>query len=303
LKVLLVGYGSIGKRHEEVLKNLSHVDTIEIVTKQTLENKKHISSLKKIKDLSIYDYFVIASETSKHYEQLKYICSKVNHKKILVEKPMFDKKYENFTCKNNVFTAYNLRFHPLLQKLKNILIKEKVYYVNVICGQYLPVWRPEQDYRQSYSADLSMGGGVLRDLSHELDYISWLFGDIKDIKYINTKISDLEITSDDIFTGVAVTDNKIIINLSIDYISKTPLREMLIHTKNNTIKVDVIANSLKVENKDAEVTTITLEAVDRNHTYLEMHKAILHDHLETVCHLDEGKKVVDVIDNIKFEEL
>lgn len=303
MRVLLIGYGSIGKRHEEVLLGLETVQAIDIVTKQKLNNKIYFPSLEDVDNIDKYDYFIIATETSKHYEQLRHICSKVKDKKILVEKPIFDKKYENFTCQNQIFTAYNLRFHPILQKLKSVLLDQKIYYVNVICGQYLPTWRPEQDYRKSYSADIIQGGGVLRDLSHELDYIGWLFGEIKDIKYINTQISDLEITSDDIFTGIAITSNKIIINLSIDYISKIPLRKMLIHTKDNTIEVDVITNSLKIQNKDTEITTVTLEAVDRNHTYLEMHKAILHDYLDTVCHIEEGKKVVDIINNIKFEEL
>jgi CMP-N,N'-diacetyllegionaminic acid synthase len=67
LKILLIGYGSIGKRHEEVLLNISDTYSVDIVTKQHLKNKITFVSLNEVKQLDTYDYFVIASETVKHY--------------------------------------------------------------------------------------------------------------------------------------------------------------------------------------------------------------------------------------------
>ena len=303
MKVLLIGYGSIGKRHYEVLNSFEKVKSIDLVTKQDIDNIITYKDLAGIKDLNVYDYFIIASETVKHYEQLKYVCSKVNKKKILVEKPLYDRKCEELNCDNEVFTAYNLRFHPVLQELNKLLENETIYFANIICGQYLPTWRPEQDYRESYSADISQGGGVLRDLSHEFDYGSWLFGNITKIDAINTKISDLEISSDDICTVIAVTDKKVIINLSIDYISKNPMRRLIIHTQNFTIEADVIKNSIALYDKESNVQNIELETVDRNYTYSKMHASIIDDRSQGLCGLHEGSKVVDIIDNIEFKEL
>ena len=303
MKVLIVGFGSIGKRHFEILNGFNEIREIHIVTKQMLKDIRTFKKLEEINDLTTYDYFIISSETVKHYEQVKYICSKVDNKKILVEKPLYDKNNDDINSNNKIFTAYNLRFHPVLQELSTLLKDEDIYYANIICGQYLPTWRPEQDYKKSYSAKLEEGGGVLRDLSHELDYATWLFGNIKKIESINTRISDLEINSDDIFTAIAITNRDVIVNLTIDYISKMPIRRLLIHTKNKTIEADVINNSIVLYPKNGNSEKIKIEIVDRNHTYAKMHKNIIDDKFEILCSFNNGKKIVDIISNIEFKEM
>ncbi len=303
MKALIVGFGSIGKRHYEVLNGLHHISTIDIVTKQNIKGVTTYFALEDIEDLSQYNYMIVASETIKHFKQLAYICSKVQDKKILVEKPLYDKVYEKIETNNQIFIAYNLRFHPVLTKLTELLHNEDVYYANIICGQYLPTWRPEQDYRDSYSADINKGGGVLRDLSHELDYITWLFGDIKKLDTINTKISDLEIKSDDIFIGIGVTEHNTVINLSMDYISKTPIRRLTIHTKEHTIEADMIKNIISLTSKNTDNQRIVCESIDRNYTYSKMHEAIISGTYENICSFDEGIKIVNLIETIEYNEL
>ena len=292
----MVGYGSIGKRHFDILNNFDEVNSIGVVTKQNIDELDTYKSLQDIENISIYDYFIIATETSKHFEQLDYICRHTTDKYILVEKPLFDKEHTLEGCDNNVFVAYNLRFHPLLQKLKAILADEDVYYANILAGQYLPTWRPNQDYRESYSAKLSLGGGVLRDLSHELDYINWLFGDITVVSSINTKISDLEIESDDIFTALAKTDKGAIINVTMDYISKTPLRRITIHTKTKTIEADMVTNTINLFDKNGIKSSIKPDKVHRDYTYTNMHKAIINNNFENTCSFEEGLRIVDIIE-------
>jgi CMP-N,N'-diacetyllegionaminic acid synthase len=303
LKALIVGFGSIGKRHFEILSALAHIDSVHIVTKQSFDDIVSFREIMDIEDIEIYDYFVIASETAKHYEQLKYICSCVNEKNILVEKPLYDKKYEDIKSNNKIFTAYNLRFHPVLQRLKRLLKDEQVYYANILCGQYLPQWRPEQNYRKSYSAEISRGGGVLRDLSHELDYIGWIFGNFEKIDYINTKISDLEINSDDIFTAIAVTGNDSVINVTMDYISKVPMRQIMVHTKDYTIVADMIKNDILIVDKNIKKETIEFQKLDRNYTYIKMHESILDGNYEDVCDFSAGQKIVDFIDSVKLKDI
>lgn len=305
MKALIIGFGSIGKRHHEILKDLNGISSISIVSKytQSTESLKIYDSLDKITNLSSFDYYVIASETAKHHEQLEYLCSKVSNKSILVEKPLYEKVYPSYNCSNKVFTAYNLRFHPALLKLRKILKNEKVLYVNAICGQYLPSWRPDQDYTKSYSADLSKGGGVLRDLSHELDYLSWIFGRFSTIHSLNTKISDLDINSDDLFTAIAVTNKKVVVNVTIDYISKKPIRKLLIHTQENTIEVDIVENQIHIHSKTGKETSHSIPKEHRNYTYTKMHEAILSNTHEIVCSYEEGKNIVNYINNVEFKEL
>ncbi len=303
MKVLIIGFGSIGKRHYEILKSFQDIDEVDVVSKQKLNNIKSFTKLSEVSDLNRYDYYVIASETSKHHGQLEYICSKVDNKNILVEKPLYSKVHQEFECSNNIFVAYNLRFHPVIEKLRELLSDKKVHFANVICGQYLPTWRPATDYRKSYSADINRGGGVLRDLSHELDYISWLFGKIEIVGSISTKVSDLEINADDIFTAIGLTKSKTIINMSMDYISKTPIRKIVIHTDSTTIEADLIKYSIVEFDMDAEAKVVGLETVERNHTYIKMHQSIISNEFAKLCSFDEGKAVVGIIENITYKEL
>lgn len=303
MKVIIVGFGSIGSRHYEVLNTLESVHKIDLVTKQVIEYATCFKTLNDVVDMNGYDYFVIASETAKHYKHLREICLKVRDKIILVEKPLYDKKRDDILTSNQIYTAYNLRFHPVLMKLKELLEGEDVYYANILCGQYLPTWRPDRDYRKSYSAEIKLGGGVLRDLSHELDYMCWLFGPVNSLKTINVKRSDLEINSDDIFTAIGVTSARTIVNVTIDYISKNPIRRLIIHTQDNTFEVDVIQNSISISEKDGKLSAVKLNAVDRNYTYSQMHQSILKRHGSDVCSYNEGLKIVDLIDSVSLKEL
>lgn len=303
MNVLIVGYGSIGKRHYTLLQHVDTITSIDIVTKQELPEKATYKDLQDVTDLSSYDYFVIATETSKHFEQLKFLCSKVVDKLILVEKPIFDKNRPQLICSNFVAVAYNLRFHPLLQKLKELLSHEDVYYANIVAGQYLPTWRPEQDYRDSYSAKLSLGGGVLRDLSHELDYINWLFGDFTIVESINTHISNLEIEADDIFTALAKTSKGTIINVTMDYISKMPMRRLTIHTKHKTIEASFITNTIDLYDLNGIKETIECDKIDRDYTYMAMHNSVLTQNRDFLCSYEDGLKVMEQIGSVQFKRI
>jgi len=301
LKILIIGFGSIGKRHYDILSKFKN-SKIDVVSKQRIHNINIFTSLEDIDNLNIYDYFIIASETIKHFKQLKYIISKVDNNKILVEKPLFS-NFETLDIKNNsVFVAYNLRFHPVLNKIYQLIKNETIYFANIICGQYLPTWRNNRDYRESYSSSLKKGGGVLRDLSHELDYTTWLFGNLSNFEYINAKVSDLEISSDDIFSMIGITENKIIVNLTVDYISKKAIRELIIHTKNKTLKVDIINNSIIEYNKKGNESHIKLQQKKSNYTYKQMHKNILFENGNRLASFQDGFNIVKMFEKIKFME-
>ncbi len=295
MKVLLIGYGSIGRKHYKVLDSLKkQIESIDIVTKQSLTGDFiTYKMLEDVPNLNIYDYFIIASETVKHYVQLKFLCARVKNKKILVEKPLFEKIHSKLNLnQNQVFVAYNLRFHPIIQKIKKLMLREKCLSVHIYCGQYLPTWRQGVDYRQSYSASKEQGGGVLRDLSHELDYMSWLFGDLDEYFFINEKISGLEITSDDTYHCIGKTKAGVIVDLSIDYISKKPIRTIMIHFEDLSLYSDLIASTLECVDKDGISTMHSFEKSPMI-PYQKMHHDILSDQ-EYMCTYKEGLKTLEV---------
>ena len=115
---LIMGFGSAGQKHAMILKKYLNFKKIYIYTSKKNKNFRTINNLKDIKKYN-FEYFVISSETSKHYVCLKYIEDNFRGKKILVEKPLFE-KFRKIKIKNNkVFVGYNLRMHPLLKKIKS----------------------------------------------------------------------------------------------------------------------------------------------------------------------------------------
>lgn len=298
MKALIIGYGSIGRRHHQVLLELDNVEEVHIVTKQMLDNIIHFRSIEDIENLDVYDYFIIASETHKHFTQLKYLESKVSNKRVFCEKPLFEVKKELNILKNKVFVGYVLRFHPLLQKLKTFLQGEKVINVHVKCGSYLPTWRQNIDYRDSYSAKKEEGGGVLLDLSHEIDYVQWLFGKVVEIKSYQMKVSDLEINSDDLVVAIGKTSKGTIVNLSLDYISKMSHRKLMVDTDEKSFELDLINNILITKDKNSLEQKYEFPKLERNYMFEQMHKSILSNE-ESVCTFLEGMEVMETISKIQ----
>lgn len=299
MKALLIGYGSIGKRHYEVLSQIDVITRIDIVTAQTLQGITTFRILENVENLDDYDYFVIASETFKHFDQLEYLEKNTKNKIILCEKPLFDRQNKIVIKNNDIYVGYVLRFHPLLQKISTILKEEDIFlFVQIKCGSYLPSWRPGTDYRKSYSASKDQGGGVLLDLSHEIDYMQWLFGRVDTIASLQLKVSDLEIDSDDLVSATGKTDKGIVFGFSLDYISKIPMRELIIHTNEKTIRADLINNVLNIGTKEGAIETIKIEGYDRNDLFRKMHLSALGDK-ENLCTLEEGLCVMKTISMIQ----
>jgi len=298
MKVLIIGFGSIGKRHYDVLSKLSEVQSIDLVTKQNIENKICYINLEVVNNINQYDYFVIASETNKHFEQLKFLEKNVKDKLIFCEKPLFESKQDLEIKNNRVFIGYVLRFHPLLEKLKEFVKNEKILLVNAKCGQYLPSWRPNTDYKNCYSAKKEEGGGVLLDLSHEIDYVQWLCGKLQTLNSIKEKVSDLEISSDDLTMLIGKTYRNILVNISIDYISKITHRKLLVETLEHSYELDFISNKLIKKDKNGLEETYSFSNLERNYMFEKMHLDIF-EQQKNVCTFKEALEVMDTISTIQ----
>lgn len=294
MNALLIGFGSIGKRHYEVLSQIELIKNIDIVTTQTLPNLTTYKTIDAVKNLKSYDYIVIASETYKHFEQIEYLEKNTKNKIILCEKPLFETQRHLQIKNNNVYVGYILRFHPILQTIRSLLKGDAPIYGQIRCGSFLPLWRPDTDYRKSYSASKNQGGGALLDLSHEIDYAQWLFGQLDPIISYQTKISNLEIDSDDLVTATAKTDKGAIVTISLNYISKISMREIIIHTDLITIQANLINNTLYVGTKEGIIQTIEIEPYERNDLFLKMHLSAL-GKKENLCTFEEGLSVMNTI--------
>ena len=295
ISALVVSYGSIGRKHAKILKTKFGIKDLTVCTKKRISKFSTIKKLNGLKKKP--SYIVIASPTSKHFKQLKFIEKKFKKIKILVEKPLFDKYRKLNVRKNKIFVGYNLRFHPIIKYIKKHIKGKKILDIKITCNSYLPDWRPDEFYKQSSSASKSLGGGVILDLSHELDLVRWLFGEIT-IKFIQKgKFSNLLINTEDLLKLYGKIGKT---NLSIDlnYFSRIKKRTIVIDGKNFSIFADLINNKLELKSKKSSFTK-KFYNFKFDDTYIQQHKAILSKNMNIVCDYNFAKNTMKLIDKIK----
>lgn len=252
MKIIFFGLGSIGQRYARILiENYQHdlyAFRSGINDAPNQLGIKELRSWEKVDKLKP-DVAFITNPPSLHIETaLK--CAEISCK-LFIEKPIgsnlenLDKLIRFVKEKNLVtYVSYNLRFHPVIKKLKEYMVKQKPLHVRVVCSSYLPNWRPNTDYLNSYSANASMGGGAILDLSHELDYVDYLFGGIKEIMGNFSKVSDITVDAED-YADMLVVGGNIPINIHIDFLSQLKQRYIQIDFNGLTVLGDLIKSEIK----------------------------------------------------------
>ena len=291
VKVAVVGAGSIGQRHQRLLQELGH----EVVVVSKSSKSAKYKSLTDALAQEHLEYVVLASPTSQHFEDLRVLIERNFIGSVLVEKPIFDRSEK---LKPNRFkllaVGYNLRFHPAIIWLQETLPQlGAVSSVNFYVGQYLPTWRPDSDYRTSSSAKTDSGGGVLRDLSHELDLVQHVFGDWKKITAIGGKFSDLEIETDDTFSILLQTARCSAVSVQMNYSDRLKQRLITVNGNNGTIQIDLVSNSATFNNSQKSFD------VHPDSTYISQHNAVIHNQDPSICSLADALKVVATIEAVE----
>lgn len=253
MKVLIVGLGSIARKHVKALLELKP-DT-EIFA---LRSKKPSPDEPGVKNLYRWDevnkdirFIMICNPTSLHHQAIKEAST--FHVPLFIEKPPFHKTEGMeeliLTLENQqiiTYTAFNMRFHPVIEWLKLHVSQKRVIEVRVYCGSYLPDWRPGRDYRTIYSAINDMGGGVHLDLIHELDYTRWLFGDPVESFSSLSKVSDLDIDSVDC-AHYWLKYESMVVSVLLNYYRRDTTRTIEIVFDDTTWLVNLIDGTVKNE--------------------------------------------------------
>ena len=297
LTALVIGFGSIGKRHADILNRMDEFDRVAVLSNQTGLPYETITSLEDISSTNP-DYVVIASPTAQHHRQLQFLEANFEGKKVLVEKPLFVSSNDLQIKHNQIYVGYNLRFHHLLRKIKDAVAGKKLWNIQAFCGSYLPDWRPGRDYRDTSSAKTDAGGGVLLELSHELDYVQWLAGPLEVEYAVSGKVSDLEIDSDDLLLLSGKTEGGARVYISLNYFTRKPVRQIVIDGEGISLQGDLIKNQLS-QVVDGEASDYSWSELERNDTYREQHRAILEGDLSRVCSFEEGLNIMRLIENIR----
>jgi predicted dehydrogenase len=240
-RVLIVGLGSIGKRHARVVRQLRPEWEIIALRRQaadeTLENVDHcVTTLEEALRLKPC-IAVIANPASHHVGTAIPLAEAGVH--LLVEKPLSsmagDVPALLDACRRHgvtLMTAYNMRFLPSLQRFRQLVHEGRIGHVLSVraeVGQYLPSWRPGGDYRENVSAQAALGGGALLELSHEIDFLRWVFGEIDWVNAALLRQSLLEIDVEDtahlILGFHGLTDRgPLVASLDIDFVRHDTVR-------------------------------------------------------------------------------
>jgi predicted dehydrogenase len=268
-RALIVGAGSIGIRHAEVLTSLDS-EVAFVSSRADVAQKSYSSIVEAITEFNP-DYVVISNPTALHSQAFQDLTAAGFSGRVLVEKPA------NIASTlalpgtfSSVHVAYNLRFHPVMTALRDELQGKKIYSVQAYAGQDLTAWRPGRDVEEQYSAHASQGGGVLRDLSHELDYLQWLFGDAQEVVALGGRLGDLTVDSDDSWSVLFTAELAEQVSLSINYFDVPGSRSVRVITDTETYFADFIAGTLSVNGVIQQQFS-----VERNDTYLAMHTDVL----------------------------
>jgi|TARA_B100001964_G_scaffold242540_1_gene317679 CMP-N,N'-diacetyllegionaminic acid synthase len=297
-KVLISGYGSIGRRHTKILSKVVKNKNITILSKQKISKFFNIKNIKMLNEIDP-DYIVICNPTADHLSKIKFIEKNCKNKIVLVEKPLFSKPNGIKIKNNKYYVGYNLRFNSLINFLKNKIKSKKIWNVNIFCGSYLPKWRNNIDYRKSASAKKKFGGGALLDLSHELDYIQWLFGKIK-IEYCKSKkLSNLKIETDDFLSLVCKTKKVPSIQLILNYFTRNPTRQIFIDGNNISLQADLIKKKIVCfENNKKRIYNFNNS--NKNLEIKKQHLAALtKKKAHNLCTYNEGNQILYLIEQIR----
>ena len=223
MKILIVGLGSIGKRHAACLQQLPGVELAVLRTARgTLKAQSSYREFYSMEEALAFapDGVIIANPTSLHVAAALPFLEKGI--KVLIEKPVAHTvtDAEKLAPYSNLFrVAYCLRFLPLTAALKKIIAAEKVFKLGFKRSYYLPKWHPYADYRTEYTAKKELGGGVIRTLSHEIDLMLYFFGKPVGVTGTVDKVSHLEIDTDDYAFVSCKTAGGARVNFELDFFS------------------------------------------------------------------------------------
>jgi predicted dehydrogenase len=281
---LVVGSGSIARRHIANIKALFSQATVGCVSASGRE-----LSLEEVGADIVYASIeealgaepmlaIIASPAPLHVDQAAtFLRTGIP---VLIEKPLSD-SLESFARAGEVLlanstkieVAYNLRFMPSAIRLKALLDEQilgRIHSVSIEVGQYLPDWRPATDYRENVSARKALGGGVLLELSHELDYLTWLFGTFNSVYCVASNSGTLDVDVEDSAHAILSREDGLVASVHLDFLQRVPTRICKIIGESGTLVWNLLQNSILLGTaNNSEDIIFSDPNYNRNDMYLE----------------------------------
>lgn len=283
LRVLVLGVGSIGSRH---LRNFNELGVEKLAACDLVpEQMEPLASELGVACFTRYeaalthfhpDCVAVCTPPRFHVIQARQAVDSGAH--VFIEKPISDTtdgigdlQAAAAHSKRVVRVGYNLRFHRGLRLAKELVDQGsvgRIMWAQAEFGQYLPDWRPWQDYRRGYTARRELGGGILLDASHEFDYMMWLLGHPTDLVSVSGKVSSLEVDVEDSSTVLLRFPDGSHADIHVDFVQRQYSRSCKLVGEHGTILWDYTGQQLRIWRAGAKDWEIHDVAEDPNHMYL-----------------------------------
>ena len=299
--VLIIGLGSIARKHIKALQDLN-IDIILYAYREKghelVPGVQNIFSLTEIEP----SFVLITNPTYSHFKMIEYFSEKgVN---IFVEKPVTNLykniiKLESILKRKNLisYVGCNLRFHPINIYLKQLLEDKMstLNEVNIYCGSYLPNWRGKADFRQSYSSFENLGGGVHLDVFHEFDTAYYLFGMPINSKIFKSSKSSLKIQSVDYCNSIFEYE-KFNTSIILNYYRKIPKRSIEIVFEDGVLIADYLKCSINF-NGEVIFENPKYELQDSYKVQMKYFLSHLNSKTQPINSIGESLKILKLIIN------
>jgi predicted dehydrogenase len=283
LKFLVIGAGSIGKRHARCLKGLGHkvgffdIDPARLEPLGSVADAGVYTSLDDALDAG-FAAALICTPNRYHIAPAMKAAEKGVH--LFVEKPLSD-TLEGIDglialCESKklvTLVGCNLRFFRPLAWAKEHLDKGRIgrlLSARIACGSYLPNWHPDEDYSKGYSANSSLGGGVILDSIHELDYMRWLLGDAVEVYCSARNSGSLKVDVEDTASMVIKLQSGVEAEVHLDYLQRSPRRSGEFIGTDGIVVTDFIRQQTDLYGSNPNSCESRYEGMgaDMNHMYI-----------------------------------
>jgi predicted dehydrogenase len=311
MKFLIAGLGSIGRRHLWNLKALGEEDIILLRSHRSTLPDEELKDYPEETDIRSAlehkpDAVIVSNPTALHMQVA--VPAAEAGCALFIEKPLAYRNDDLLPLEaalaqhhNKVLTAYQFRFNPGLQKIRELLTQNEIGRgLSFRChwGEYLPNFHPWEDYRQGYAARKELGGGVVLTLSHPLDYLRWLFGDVRELYALVGKFSDLEVDVEDQAEAILNFENGVAGSLHLDYYRRPKRHDLEISGTQGILYWDYSTDQVSLTNSEGEVKTFPApDGFERNQMYLDEMRhfiEVVKGKVEPCCSYTDGKKALQL---------
>jgi predicted dehydrogenase len=318
MKFLIAGLGSIGRRHFRNLIALGESDIVLLRTRKATLPDDEVAGypveidLKEALQKHKPEAVIVANPTSMHLDVAIPAAKAGCH--ILLEKPVSHSLERLDVLQqaaqksgSKILVGFQFRYHPTLNRAREIIQSGslgKVLTVHAHWGEYLPQWHPWEDYRQSYAARADLGGGVIITLTHPLDYLRYLLGDVESLWSFNGHISPLEVDVEDVAEIGLRFASGAVGGAHVDYFQRPPVHRLEIVGTNGTLRWDNADGILYLKRmpapfgsySDQPPASVTdsfapPEGFERNQLFLAQTRHfidVVRGESEPVCSLEDG---------------